>query len=323
MLRRTFLSLSVGATLSGTRNAAAQQPQRQRRIAFVHSGIAADKLTEKDGPFWVRRFYAELRRLGHEEGKNLAVERFSAGGSSSRFAPLAAEVTARKPDVIVANHNFLVRALLGATGTIPIVAITTDPVASKLIASFARPGANLTGVSVIAGPGVVSKRLQILKEIVPLAVNVVYLQSSGVEDEISGLPLLSKLLPEVDEQHLRRAFAEMAEQKVGAALISDGGSYLAQKDLIVALAARHRLPVMYPYRDYTEAGGLIAYAPDLAELAARMASDVNEILKGADAGNIPYFQPTKFELVVNLKAANALDLTMPPTLLALANEVIE
>ncbi len=323
MLRRKFVSLVAGAVVGGPSLGRAQQSQKQRRIAFVHSGIAVDKLTEATGPLWVRAFHAELRRLGYAEGTNLVVERYSADGSSARFAPVAAEVVARKPDAIIANHNPLVKAFLEATTTIPIVGITTDPIATGLIASLARPGGNLTGVSVIAGPGILSKRLQILREAVPKAHKVAYLQSSGLEAEAAGLALEGKMLAEVNEAQLRDAFTEMADRKVDALLISDGGSFLAQSPLIVELAAKHRLAAIYPYRDYAEHGGLVAYAPELGELAKRMASDVAEILKGAKPGEIPYYQPTKFELVINLKTANALGLVVPPTLLALADAVIE
>ncbi len=323
MKRRQFIQLVGSATITWPCTSNAQQPQKPRRLAFVHSGIPASKLIETGGTFWVRRFYEELRALGFSEGNNLVVERFSAEGSSSRFAAVAAEVVSRNPEVIVTNHNALTKAFLTATTTIPIVAITTDPVSSGLVSNLARPGGNLTGVSVLAGSGIFAKRLQILKEVLPAATRITYLQSSGVEAEASGHAVTGKLIPEATEAQIRGAFAEMTEQKVDAAIVSDGGSFVAQRALLVELAAKHRLPTMYPYREYVELGGLMAYSPDQNELAKRMASDVHQILNGAKPGDIPYYQPTNWGLVINLKAAQALGLTIPQTLLTQADEVIE
>jgi putative tryptophan/tyrosine transport system substrate-binding protein len=323
MKRRNFLALAGGAAAGWPLGVRAQQAAKTRRMALVHSGLPANTLTEAAGPFWIRRLFEELRRLGYVEGRNLVVERFSAEGSGARFPALAAEVASAKPDVIVNNDNTLTRAMLAATSTIPIVAITTDPVAAGLIASLARPGANLTGVSVLAGEGLLSKRLQILREAAPTAIKVGFLQNAGVQPEAAQLPLIPKVLTEVDDTHIRDAFEALSKQGVGAVVVGDGGSLLARSALIVGLAAQHRLPAIYPYRDYALAGGLIAYAPDLGELAKRMASDVSEIFRGAKPGEIPYFLPTKFELLINLKSAKTLGLTIPTNLLALADEVIE
>ena len=156
MNRREFAGLLGGAAIASPFRAYAQQGAKPRRIAFVHSGISVEKLTETAGPFWVRRFYEELRRLGHVEGANLIVERYSADGRAERFAPLAAEIVGRSPDVIIANQNSLVQTLLTATGTIPVVAITGNPLLGGLVTNLARPGANLTGVSVDAGEGIVA-----------------------------------------------------------------------------------------------------------------------------------------------------------------------
>lgn len=334
MNRRGFITLLGGA--AATWPAVGQsQAAKQHRIAFVHSGIPADKLTETAGPFWVRRFYETLRGLGYTEGSNLVVERYSAEGRADRFAALAAEVVSRNPDVIVSNLNDLVKTFVAATATIPIVGITGDPIASGLVNSLARPGGNLTGVSIDTGTGIVAKRLQILKEAMPSAVKVAYLLSnSGTWDSRVGLPdreaaqqlgitLTGNFLADVNEVQLRRTFAEMAQQKLDAALVDEGGTFLAQRSLIVELAEKYRLPVIYPYRDYVDLGGLIAYAPELGELAQRLANDVHQILNGAKPGDIPFYQPNKFQLIVNLKTAKALGLTVPPTLLVRADEVIE
>ncbi len=323
MKRRDFMALAGGAAAAWPLSVQAQQSAKARRLALVHSGIAANKLTEAAGPFWIRRLFEELRRLGYAEDKNLVVERYSAEGSGARFASLSAEVASSKPDVIVNNDNSLTKALLAATSTIPIVAITTDPVAAGFITSLARPGGNLTGVSVLAGPGLISKRLQILREAAPTATKIGFLQNAGYQTEAVQLQLITSALNEVDDTHLRDAFQALSQQGVGAVMVSDGGSLLARSMLIIELAQQHRLPAIYPYRDYALAGGLLAYAPDLGELAKRMASDVAEIFRGTKPGEIPYFLPTKFELLINLKTAKMLGLVMPTNLLALADEVIE
>jgi putative ABC transport system substrate-binding protein len=333
MRRRDFLGVLSGAAIAFPFGASAQQAQKQRRIAFVHSGIPADLLTESAGPFWVRRFYQTLRQLGDTEPGHLVVERYSAEGRSERFAALAAAVVSRNPDVILTNSNSLVKTFTMATATIPIVGITGDPIAAGLVTSLAHPGGNLTGVSIDAGFEIVSKRLQILKEAVPRAIKVAYLLSNAWDDRTMssyreagqqlGMALTGNILPEVDDARLRRIFAEMAQQKFDAVLVDEGGSFLALRALIVELAEKHRLPVIYPYRDYVDLGGLITYAPDLGELAQRLANDVHQILNGAKAGDIPFYQPSKFQLLINLKAAKILDLNVPSSLLLRADEVIE
>jgi putative ABC transport system substrate-binding protein len=336
MRRREFLGVLGGAAAAWPLAARGQQPQKQHRIAFVHSGIPADQLTETAGPFWVRRFYETLRGLGDAEGDNLVVERYSAEGRSDRFATLAAAVVSRNPDVIVTNLIDLTKAFAAATATIPVVAITGDPIASGLVTSLAHPGGNLTGVSIDAGIEIFAKRLQILKEAMPSAAKVAYLMSNSLSawdggmglsfreaGQHLGIALIGNFQPEINDAQIRRTFAEMAQQQLDAALVDEGGSFLAHRALIVELAEKYRLPIIYPYRDYVDLGGLMTYAPDLGELAQRLANDVHQILNGAKPGDIPYYQPTKFQLFINLKTAKALGLIMPPTLIARADEVIE
>src|SRR5436190_4061575 len=170
----TFIAVSAACAAVTSPLAWAQAPQTRHRIAFVHSGIATSQLTEASETYWIRRFFSELRALGHAEGINLLVERYSAQGHPERFTHLAGEVVSRKPDLIVANQNPLVAALRAATDTIPIVAIVGDPVGFGLVSSLARPGGNITGVSVDAGIEFYGKRVQLLKEAVPAAERVAY-----------------------------------------------------------------------------------------------------------------------------------------------------
>lgn len=332
MERRAFVSLLAAATWPTF--VRAQETAKRRRMAFVHSAIPADELTETAGPFWVRRFFAALRGLGYVEGRDLVVERFSADGRVDRFAPLAQAVVARNPDVIVTNLNGLVQAFKTATTMIPIVAIIGDPVRSGLVQSMARPGGNLTGVSSDVGVEFYAKAMETLKEAIPSAAKVGYLTSSsqwgGVLEQTlrNAAPPLGITLsvinpPDVREQTFRRAFEDMARQKLDAVMISPEGNFLAHRTLLIDLARQHRLPAMYPYREYAELGGLIAYSPDLGELAQRLADDVSQVFGGTSPSTIPIYQATKIELVVNVGTAKALGLSIPPTLLARADALIE
>ena len=331
MRRREFIQLAGSAALVWPLAARAQQ--KPRRLALVHSGIPADRLTESGGPFWVRRFHETLRGLGDVEGSNLIIERFSAEGHSERFAPLAAEVASRKPDIIVVNLNDLVKAFMTATTTIPIVAVVGDPIAYGLVTNLARPGGNVTGVSINAGIEIYAKRLQILKEALPSAARICHLLSGtwygGDYDVMQdagarlGIAITRTEMPVVNEVELARTFADLAERKFDGVIPDEGGSFLAARTIIAALAAKHRIPVIYPYRDYVEEGGLMALAPDLGELAVRVASDVHQIFGGTSAGDIPFYQPSKFLLIFNLKTAKSTGLELPANLVARADEVIE
>jgi putative tryptophan/tyrosine transport system substrate-binding protein len=330
MRRRDFIGLAGAVALQPF---AANAQQMPRRLAFVHSGIPADRLTESGGPFWVRRFYEALRGLGDIEGNNLIIERFSAEGDSERFAPLVAEVVARKPDVILTNLVDLVKSFLAATTTIPIVAVVSDPLAGGLVTNLARPGGNLTGVSINAGLEIYAKRLQILKEAVPSAARIAHLLSGnwrGASGDILaeagarlGVTVTRIEMTVVNGPELTRTFADIAVRKFDGIVTDEGGSFLAARASMAALAAKHRIPVIYPYRDYLEEGGLMALAPDIGELAVRMASDVHQIFNGTKAGDIPFYQPSKFLLLFNLKTAKTMGLEVPAVLLARADEVME
>src|SRR5438552_9377722 len=332
MRRREFIALVGGAAWPLV--ARAQQSATPRRIAIFHPAIPTTLLTETGGGSAWRAFFGELRRLGYVEGENLIIERYSAEGHHERYADLAREIVTRNPDVIVTGTNPVVMAFNAATSAIPVVAFMLDPLKAGLITSLARPGGNLTGVTLDAGIEIWEKRLQMLKEAVPSTAKAAFLGMRGgwggsseqvlrdAGDRL-GISLVWMLPEKGTPSEIERVFAAMEQQRPDAVLVSGEGDLYAHRQLIVELAGKYRLPVMCPYRDYVEAGGLMAYAVDLAELLRRMADDVHQILKGAKPGNIPIYQATKFELLINLKTAKTLGLTLPSALLARADEVIE
>jgi putative ABC transport system substrate-binding protein len=332
-VRRRDLTLGLLlATAVGT--VRAQVPTKQHRIAIITTQPVAN-IDDPTIPVF-RAFFEELRRLGDVEGPNLAIERYSGGGRPAVYPDLAREVVARSPDVIVAIGNPITHAVRAATGTIPIVWIGPDPIQAGFATSFARPGSNITGVSMFDAE-FYAKRLQILKEAAPSASKVALLtmrrtweasrqayqpayQQASQRLQISLMPML---LQEATPSEIQHGFAEIAPDPPDAIMVADIGELIPYRQLIVELVEKSRLPAMYGLREFVEAGGLMAYEADFGEAARRMADDVHEILNGANPGDIPIYQPTKYQLVINLKAAKALGLTIPPTLLALADEVIE
>jgi putative tryptophan/tyrosine transport system substrate-binding protein len=333
MRRRAFITL-IGGAAAWPLTTRAQQPARQRRIAIFHPAIPTTRLTETGGGSAWRAFFGELRRLGYVEGENLIIERYSAEGHHERYADLAREIVSRSPDLIVTGTNPVVTIFTAATSRIPIVAFMLDPLKAGLVTSLARPGGNLTGITLDAGIEIWGKRLEMLKEAIPSTAKTVVLgMREGWEGSSGqalrdaggrlGISLVLVLPQEGTPAELERVFTAIAQQRPDAVLVSGEGDLYAHRQLIAELAEKHGLPAIYPYRDYVEAGGLMAYAVDLAELLRRMADDVHQILKGAKPGDIPIYQPTKLELLINLKTAKALGLTLPPGLLAHAAEIIE
>ena len=334
MKRREIIVLLGGVAAAWPLTARAQQPVTQHRIAIFHPAIPATLITETGGGSAWRAFFAELRRLGYVEGENLIVERYSAEGHHERYADLARKIVTRNPELIVTGTNSVVSAFTAATSTIPVVAFMLDPLKAGLITSLRRPGGNLTGVTLDAGIEIWGKRLQMLKEAIPSTTKAAFLgMRDGWEGSSGqvlrdaggqlGISLVFMLPQKGTPSEIERVFAAMEKQRPDALLVSGEGDLYAHRQLIAELAVKNRLPAMYPYRDYVEAGGLMAYAVDLAELLRRMADDVHKILKGAKPGEIPIYQPTKFELLINLKTARALGLTLAPALLAQAAEIIE
>jgi putative ABC transport system substrate-binding protein len=332
MRRREFIACVLLAAVPWP--ARAQQRATQRRIAIFHPAIPTTLLTETGGgPAW-RAFFSELRRLGYVEGENLIIERYSAEGHHERYADLAREIVNRNPDVIVTGPNPIVIAFRAATRAIPVVAFMIDPLKAGLVTSLARPGGNLTGITLYAGIEIWGKRLELLKEAVPSTTKAAFLgMRDGWEGSFGqalrdigsqlGISLISMLPQTGTPSEIERVFAAMAQERPDAVLVSGEGDLYAHRRLIAELAEKNRLPAMCPYRDYVDAGGLMAYTVDLAELLRRLADDVHQILNGAKPGDIPIYQPTKFELLINLKTARALGLTLSPALLSHADEIIE
>ena len=332
MRRRDF---TTGLLLfAATQPAQAQQRATPHRIAIFHPAIPAALLTETGGGSAWRAFFGELRRLGYVEGQNLIIERYSAEGHHERYADIAREIVTRNPNLIVTGTNPVVSAFRAATSTIPVVAFMIDPLKAGLVTSLARPGGNLTGITLDAGIEIWGKRLELLKEAVPSTARAAFLgMREGWEGSFGqalrdagsqlGISLVSMLPQAGTPAEIERVFAAMAQQRPDAVLVSGEGDLYANRQLIAELAEKYRLPTICPYRDYVEAGGLMAYMVDLAELLRHMAGEVHQILNGARPGDIPIYQPTKFELLINLKTAKALGLTLSPALLSHANEMIE
>jgi putative ABC transport system substrate-binding protein len=291
-------------------------------------------LTETGGGTAWRAFFAELRRLGYVEGQNLIIERYSAEGRHERYGELVREIVSRRPDLIVTGTNPVVTAFKAATSTIPVIAFMIDPLEAGLVTNLARPGGNLTGITLDAGIEIWGKRLELLKEAIPSAANVAFLGMRGGWEGSSrqflrdagdrlGIALTAVVPQEGTPAEFERIFAAMEQQRPDALLVSGEGDLYAHRRLIAELTQKHRLPAMCPYRDYVDAGGLMGYIVDLAELLKRMADGVHRVLTGTEPGAIPIYQPTRFELLINLRTAKAIGLALPPALLARAAEVIE
>jgi len=278
-------------------------------------------------------FLQGLRDLGYVEGRNLIIEYLSADGRFERFDSLAVQCVHLKADVIVAVTTPGALAAKKATRTIPIVSPATgDPVATGIVASLARPGGNATGLSLI-GPGLSAKRLELLRGTVPglstaavltnLADPIAAPQVKDMENAARALGIQLRVRDVRTPQDLPDAFAAVVRGGAQGVLTTIESIFLNHRAEVVELAARHRLPAVYPYRQFADAGGLMTYGPDVLGLFRRAATYVDKILKGAKPGDLPVEQPTTFELVINLKTAKTLGLTVPPSLLLQADRVIE
>ena len=324
MNRLTFLA-AVALVLVAPVAVEAQAPGKIPRIGVVSGGPA-------ESPF-VAGFFEALRELGYATGRNVIIEWRSSGGNADRFPDLAAELARLKVDVIVAGDNPAIAAAQRATKTIPIVMVlSADPVGSGFVASLARPGGNITGLTSQTNE-VLSKRPQLLKEAVPTVERVAVLwdptesgrraQVSLLEAAARGLGLRPRLLQAHSAAELDTAFGTMISERVDALIVMPSQMSFAHRTRIAEFAARRRLPAIGPSRWYPGAGGLMYYGTNNAERWRRAPYFVDKILKGANPAELPDEQPTKFELVINMKAARALGLTLPPSLLLRADRVIE
>jgi putative tryptophan/tyrosine transport system substrate-binding protein len=281
-------------------------------------------------------FLQGLQELGYTDGQNLAIERQYADGSSDRLRELAAELVRRKPDIIVAFSTTAARPAKQATGTIPIVAVAmADPVEDELVASLARPGGNVTGTTFL-GPELVAKRLQLLSEVVPQHSRVAVLwhpraygdrtmadMLKEAENAAQTLGMHLQFVPAAGPDDITSAFSVISREHADALSVFPSPILFAEWGRIARIAADKRLPAIYAAREGVEIGGLMSYGANLPDLARQTAVYVDKILKGAKPADLPVQQPTKFELVINLKAARALGLTITRDFLLIADEVIE
>jgi putative tryptophan/tyrosine transport system substrate-binding protein len=333
MQRREFITLLGASTFAWPLAARAQQPAKMKRIAIV---APATKIGDMgvNGNRYYRMFFEELSRLGYVEGQNLVVERYSGEGRTEHYADMARDVVNTHPDLIFSQTTRLALNFKAATTTIPIVTITADPIAGGLVSSLARPGGNITGVSVDAGIEILGKRLALLLEATSKLSNARFLVSQlnwerfvgAAVREASGrlgVSLAGEPMSSFNEQEYQRVFNSMEHERVDGILVSDESEHFTYRRVLVELAAKTRIPASYAYREHVELGGLMAYSFDLEDLFRGSARQTAEILKGANPGDMPFRQATKFQLVINVKTAKALGLEMPSALLLRADEVIE
>ncbi len=330
--RRAFLGMLAGNFFAAPLAASAQQAAKVPRIGYLVTGSPESPETRAV----LAAFRQGLREHGYVEGQNIVIEYRAAEGKMERLPDLAAELAALKVDLIVAPNTPAARAARQATTTIPIVApVMGDPIGDGLVASLARPGGNITGLTFL-GPELVPKRLQVFKEALPKVSRVAALWHPGAFGERTNQEMLkgTEAAARTLGVHLQfaevggaddfdRAFSTMTRERADALIVFPGPMLFNERKRIVGLAAKHRLPSMFSAREFVELGGLISYGASIADLIRRAATHVDKILKGAKPGDLPVEQPTKFELVINLKTAKALGLTIPKSLLQRADEVIQ
>jgi len=324
MDRRTFIRGVAGGLLAAPLAAHPQQAAKIYRIGILEPVPAAQNAANLEA---LRK---GLRELGYVEGRNLVIEYRSAGGRAERFPDLASELVRLKVDLIVTRGTPAARAAKNATETIPVIMATMgDP--SAIVVSFAHPGGNVTGVTTFSTE-LTAKRMELLQELVPNLSRVALLHNMGnpaaapeweeIKAAARSRGLQAELLDVRSEGELNRAFEQALRQHVDAVVVGADGLTQLHEQAIVDLAGRNKLPAAYPAREFVAAGGLIAYAVNYPELYFRFASYADKIFKGAKPGDLPVEQPTKFELVVNLKTAKALGLAVPQSILLRADEVI-
>jgi putative ABC transport system substrate-binding protein len=320
------LALSI---LAAPLTAWAQLAAKAPRIGYLTGNLASGRDLQE-------AFLQGLHDLGYVEGRNVTIEYRDAQGKYDRFPALAADLVALKVDVIVVTNTPAALAAKQATQTIPIVlGWVVDPVSSGLVTSLPRPGGNVTGLSTLARE-VVGKRLELLKQAVPGATRVAVLWHPGdygerteremhQEEDVAARALGVRLqvLEARGPEDFGRAFSDMARTRADAVAVQSTNVFFIERRRLVDLVAQNRLPAIYPTREFVDAGGLMSYAANTADLLRRAATYVDKILKGARPADLPVEQPTKFELVINLKTAKAIGLRIPPSLLQRADDVLE
>ena len=330
MRRREFIILLGGAAVAWPLAARAQQADRMRRVGVLVSRIADDPEEQAR----LAAFVQGLQELGWTEGRNVRIDYRWAAGDADRSRTYAAELVALAPDVIVAAGSQSVAALEQTTRTVPIVfASVVDPVGAGYVTRLARPGGNATGFTAFEY-SLSGKWLELLKEIAPNLTRIAILRDPTLAAGIGQFAVIQAMAPPSfgvelspidvrDAGEIERDVAAFAGETKGGLIVTGSSGAAVHRELIIMLAARHRLPAVYPFRNYVTSGGLISYGPDPTDQFRRAAGYVDRILKGEKAADLPVQAPTKYELVINLKTAQALGLTVPPLLLARADQVIE
>jgi|SoiMetStandDraft_5_1073268.scaffolds.fasta_scaffold02281_3 putative ABC transport system substrate-binding protein len=330
MKRREFIRFLGGAAVAWPLAASAQQSERVRRIGVLSA------LAEDDPESVTRRaaFEQALKTLGWTNGSNVRVDYRWAAANAERMRKHAAEVIALAPDVILTSSNIVLAPMIQATRTIPIVFVQViDPVGSGFVESLAQPGGNVTGFTQFEY-SLAGKWVELLKQIAPHVTRAAVIRDPTRGPGIGQFAVVQAIAPSLgielkpinanalDNSETERAIAAFARSPNGGLIVTVGGTAF-NRDLIIALAAKHRLPAVYPYRYFASGGGLMSYGPDTIEQYRRAADYIDRILKGEKPADLPVQAPTKYELVINLKTAKALGLTVPPSVLARADEVIE
>jgi len=326
MDRRSFIASVAGGVLAAPLASYAQAQAKAWRIGMVET--VSMELNAAN----LNAFRQGLRELGYVEGQNLIIEYRSADGRSERFADIAAELVGLKVDLLVTRGTPASMAAKQATRTIPVVmANAGEPVETGLVSSLARPGGNVTGLSSLT-VRIEAKRLELLRELVPGATRIAALynmsspanppQWKEIETAARSLGVTPQLLDVRKPEDIELAFDSATRQRADGLIVGQEGLLQANRSVIAALAAKHRLPAIYRSMEFIDAGGLMAYGPSYPDLYRRAATYVDKIFKGAKPGDLPVEQPTKFELIINLKPAKALGLKIPPALLLRADEVV-
>jgi putative tryptophan/tyrosine transport system substrate-binding protein len=328
MKRRTFITL-LGGAAAWPLTAHAQQPERMRRIGVLNY-LAAD---DPDSLPRVAAFAQALQELGWHDGRNIQIDYRWGGGDLDRSRRYATELVAFAPDVILVSSGSALAVLQNATRTVPIVFVSvSDPVGGGYVASLARPGANITGFTLFEW-GTSGKWLELLKQIVPAMTRAAVIRDPSITSGTAQFAAIQAVAPSLgveltpidarDDGGLEQTIAGFTRESGRGLIVTASPSAFRRRELIIALAAKHRLPAIYTVRAFVADGGLISYGPNEIDQYRRAAGYVDRILKGEKPANLPVQHPTKLDLVINLKTATALGLTVPPTLLVSADEVIE